>query len=153
MLDRYLAEFAWQNQQRHHLSVTYVAVADPIRLVLGYVTVAAGEASPDVRSATPTPTSFVGQPPIMRIGWLGVDRRFQGQGLGRALLVHAIDVAGRQRSLSGCTAVLIEALPDAVEFYKSVNFVPVGLREGGSAVRPRLVPMVLHTGKVDRFLS
>lgn len=152
LLDRYLTDFAWQNQQRHRLSVTYVAVVEPTRSVLGYVAVSAGEVSPDARSSVPVPASFAGHPPALRIGWLAVDRRFQRQGLGRALLAHAIDVAGKQRSLSGCAAVLIEALPGTVEFYQSVDFTPVELKEGGSAVRPRLVPMVLHSGKVDRFL-
>ncbi len=38
-LDRYLHQFAGQNQFRHHLGVTYVAVED--RAILGFATVAA----------------------------------------------------------------------------------------------------------------
>lgn len=39
-LDTFLERHAWQNQQRHHLGVTYIAVDDASRRVVGYFTAA-----------------------------------------------------------------------------------------------------------------
>lgn len=150
--DRYLADFAWQNQHRHHLAVTYVATDELTRSVLAYITVSASEARSDVRARI-APRSFGGSVPALRIGCLAVDRRFQRRGLGTALLAHALKVALVQAAASGCAAVLVEAIPDAVSYYERFGFRTVGVIEGASAVRPRLIPMVLPFGRIAGTLS
>src|SRR5690242_20329299 len=83
-LDRFFARYAGQNQFRHHIGTTYVAVEGG--LVVGYATVAAaqieGEDIPlSVRRQLP------GYPlPVLRLARLAVDGIAQKRGVGRALL-------------------------------------------------------------------
>lgn len=150
--DRFIREFAWQNQERHHLGVTYVAVDDATRGVLGFVTLVAGEITPDLRAASGAPRAFGGRIPALRIGCLAVDRRVQGRGLGRELLAHAVAVALHQSATVGCAALAVDAHPDAVAFYRRVGFRAVGLLEGASGARPRPVPMVMPLGLARQAL-
>ena len=150
--DRYVREFAWQNQQRHHLAVTYVAVDDLTHGVLGYVTVSASEVMSDARGGV-APRSFGGSVPALRIGCLAVDRRAQGHGLGTALLTHALKVALAQAVLSGCAAVLVEATPGAEGYYERFGFTPIAAIEGASAVRPRPTPMLLPIAQAAAALT
>ena len=141
--DRFIREFAWQNQERYRLDVTYVAVDGRTRVVMGYVTLVAAELSPDLRGRVPVPASFRGRIPTLRIGCIAVDRRFQGRGLGRELLIHAMRIAVIQAGLSGCAGIVLDAYPDVVPFYERHRFERAGLIEGQSGVRPRLIPMFL----------
>jgi ribosomal protein S18 acetylase RimI-like enzyme len=151
--DRYIREFAWQNQERHALGVTYVAVEDGTRCVCGYVTLAAAELTADERAATSVPRAFGGRVPAMRIGCIAVDRRFQGRGLGRELLLHALRIALLQAGLVGCVGVVVDARSEAVQFYERLRFEPVGLIEGAASVRPRPVPMLLTLQDFERALG
>ena len=140
-LDRFFHQFAGQNQFRHHLGVTYVAV-DGGR-VLGFATVAAAHVEID---GLP---SGLGKKlpryplPVLRLGRLGIDQSVQGQGLGvellRFVLVLALDMAHDY----GCVGVMVDAKPNAVTFYARYGFVPVDAVEGQSEARPAPTPMFL----------
>jgi len=151
--DRFIREFAWQNQERYRLSVTYVAVDDRTRVVLGYVTLVGAEISPDLRGALPTPASFRGRIPLLRVGCIAVDRRAQGRGLGRELLVHAMRIALAQAKTVGCAGIVLDAHPAAVPFYERHRFRVISALEGQPAARPRLVTMFLATSRIERLLG
>ena len=69
--------------------------------------------------------------PVLRLGRLGVDRRAQGLGIGKALLRHVLDLAVEQRDRLGCVGVVSDAKGEAVGFYEALGFVPLeGVREG-----------------------
>ena len=79
-LDRFFHQFAGQNQFRHHLGVTYVAVED--QRVLGFATVAAAHVEIDglpIGARKRLPRYPL---PVLRLARLGVDQPAQGQGLG-----------------------------------------------------------------------
>ncbi len=62
--------------------------------------------------------------PVMVLGRLAVDRRFQGQGLGRALLRDAILRALRAGEIAGVRALLAHAKDErARAFYERSGFV------------------------------
>lgn len=151
--DRFIREFAWQNQERYRLDVTYVAVEESTRAVLGYVTLVAAELSPDLRGAIPVPASFRGRVPALRVGCIAVDRRVQGRGLGRELLAHAMRIAVVQAGLSGCAGIVVDAHPAVVSFYERHRFETAALIEGQSRSRPRLVTMFLALSDVLDALS
>ena len=83
-LDRFFHQYAGQNQFRHHLGVTYVAVDQ--RRVLGYATVAPRhidiEDLPD-RERRKLPRYPV---PVLGLARLAVDTSARGAGLGAQLL-------------------------------------------------------------------
>ena len=145
-LDRFFQAYAGQNQFRHHIGTTYVAVQG--REVCGYLTVAAGSLEIDDLPAAARRRLPSYPLPILRIARLAVDAAFQGSGVGRELLRFALGLAGRMRTDYGCVGVVVDAKPPAVPFYRRFGFVPLELSEGLSEVRPAPVAMFLSTREI-----
>ncbi len=143
-LDLFFHRYAGQNQFRHHVGVSYVAIeADRI---VGFVTVSAGsldaEDLPSGRKMPPYPL------PFLRVARLAVDSRTRGGGVGGLLLRFAIELAERMRDEYGCVGVLVDAKEGAVEFYRRYGFIPVEAVEGASGQRPEPTMMFLPLGAV-----
>jgi predicted N-acetyltransferase YhbS len=145
-LDLYFKRFAGQNQFRHHIGVTYVAVDGAV--LLGFVTVSpatiCADDLPDGRRMPWYPV------PVLRVARLAVDERAQGRGVGSGLLRFAIELAERQRDEVGCVGVLVDAKPGAEEFYGEFGFVAAPALAGTAAIVPRTTPMYLPLGAVPR---
>ena len=140
-LDRFFHRFAGQNQFKHYVGVTYVAIDGGS--ILGFVTVAPGQIEID---ALP-PTSRKALPryplPVLRLARLAVDESARAQGLGRLLLRFVLNLAVRMSKDYGCVGVVVDAKPGATEFYAKLGFVPVDAIEGRSDARPQPIPMFL----------
>lgn len=124
-LDDFLRSLVGQYEKRR-LGRTYVAVRRGDDVVAGYYTLASGAVSfaklPPA-SARKLPRHPV---PVVLLARLAVDRKAQGRGLGRELLVDALhrclDLSGRL----GIRAVEVEALDaDAKRFYERYGFAPL----------------------------
>ena len=108
-----------QNQQSG-ASSTYV-VLDKTR-VAGYYSLAAGsvarETTPGrVRRNAPDPV------PVVVLGRLAIDKDYQGEGLGRALLRDAILRILQAADIIGVRAILVHALfEQARRFYEECGF-------------------------------
>ena len=91
-LDEFLRRYARQNQDKG-LGRTYVATRETSPQVLGYFTIRSGSVAFD--DLPPTEQRKLPQYPIpvVHIGRLAVDRRAQGRGLGKILLVEALQKA------------------------------------------------------------
>ncbi len=144
-LNLYFHQYAGQNQFRHHVGVSYVAVAD--QNVLGFATV-----TPATLDATGLPGKRLPNFPIpvLRIARLAVDRRFKREGVGKALLRFCFSLAWQMQREYGCVGVLVDAKPDAAPFYSRLGFEEVELVAGGSHVRPRPTPMYLPLGSIPK---
>ena len=109
-LDRFFRKYAGQNQFRHYLGVTYVAVEDS--RVLGFATVAPGQLDVEELPAA-TRRKMARYPlPILRLARLAVDQSAQSRGLGTQLLRFVCRLAGKEdggrlrlrRDRRGCQA-------------------------------------------------
>lgn len=60
--------------------------------------------------------------PAMKVGQLGVDRRFAGQGLGRYLLGFVVQLAIQFRSVFVCRYVTLDAEPHLIGWYERQGF-------------------------------
>jgi GNAT superfamily N-acetyltransferase len=140
--------YAGQNQFRHHVGTTYVAVE--AERILGFVTVSPGSLDagdlPSGRKMPPYPV------PILRLARLAVDGSARGRGLGRALLRFAIELAERLMGDFGCVGMVVDAKP-AAEFYERFGFTPIDAVEGATAQRPEPTTMFLSLGSVPRKRS
>lgn len=150
-LDRFLHQFAGQNQFRHHLGVTYVAV-DGGRL-LGYATVAAAHLEIDGVPAAARRKLPAYPLPVLRLARLGVDASAQGQGIGLELLRVVLTLAAAMADDYGCVGVVVDAKPDAVPFYAKYGFEAVEAVEGASDARPAPTPMFLAIKPIRRALA
>lgn len=145
-LDSFLERYAWQNQARYRLGVTYVAVDDASRRVLGYFTLSAASVSAE-ESSVRAPGGY-DEVPCIRIARLAVDERVRGVGLGSELVRAALTIALGESERVGCAGVIVDALPEAVGFYERFGFTPMGVQAGAGAVRPRRTLMWLGIGTV-----
>jgi GNAT superfamily N-acetyltransferase len=145
-LERFFQAYAGQNQFRHHIGTTYVAVEG--REVCGFVTVAAGSLEIDDLPA-PARRKLPAYPlPVLRVARLAVDLAFQGSGIGRELLRFALGLALQMRTDYGCVGVVVDAKPAAVPFYRRFGFVPLEAIEGLSEARPAPVAMFLSAREI-----
>ena len=140
-LDRFLQQFAGQNQFKHHLGVTYVAADD--RAILGYVTVSPGHLVIEELPAAQRKKLPRYPLPVLRLARLAVDGTATGQGLGTLLLRFVLDLAVRMADELGCVGVVVDAKPGAIEFYARYGFVAVEAVEGGADARPAPTAMFL----------
>jgi GNAT superfamily N-acetyltransferase len=140
-LDRFFRQFAGQNQFKHHIGVTYVAVDD--RRILGFATIAPGHI--EIEDLPPTARKKLPQYPlpIVRLARLAVDESARGQGLGAQLLRFVLMLAIRMASEFGCVGVVVDAKPDAVDFYVKYGFIAIHAVEGLSDARPQPATMFL----------
>lgn len=143
-LDVYFHRYAGQNQFRHHLGVSYVAVED--ERILGFATVSPGsldaEELPSGQRPPPYPV------PILRVARLAVDEAARGRGLGDALLRFCIELAEQMMEEFGCVGLVVDAKPDAVAFYRRYGFLILDVVEGATEQKPEPTPMFLPLGAV-----
>jgi predicted N-acetyltransferase YhbS len=140
-LDLFFHRYAGQNQFRHHLGVTYVAV-EGVR-VLGFATVAPRhvdiEDLPErVRKNLPRYPV-----PVLGLARLAVDESAQSMGIGGRLLRFVLELAVKMADEVGCAGVVVDAKPGAVDFYAKYGFTRFEPLEGQSEARPRPTAMWL----------
>lgn len=140
-LDTFFQRYAGQNQFRYNIGVTYVAVEEAT--ICGYVTIATG--SIEAESLLPSSKLPRTYPlPILRLGRLAVDQRYQGQGVGKFLLQHVLLLALQQRDTVGCVGIVVDAKPEAIAFYQRYGFQHLGeVVEGQMSGYPAPTPMFL----------
>ena len=140
-LDRFFAKYAGQNQFRHHTGTTYVAVE--AERILGYATVAAGNIEGDALPMS-TRRALPRYPlPVLRLARLAVDVTAQNRGAGKALLHHVFLLALQMSQAYGCIGIVVDAKPDAVDYYARFGFSPLEISEGELESRPKPTPMFL----------
>lgn len=150
-LDRFFQRFAGQNQFRHHIGTTYVAV-DAER-ILGFATMAPAEI--EVRTLPGDAQRHLpGYPlPVLRLARLAVDRQAQGRGIGLALLKTVFGLAKRMAAELGCVGVVVDAKADAVPFYARYGFRVIDVLGGQLGDRPQPLPMFLPLGSIPDAIA
>ena len=63
--------------------------------------------------------------PVVKLSMLGVDRQFQGKGIGKRLIRDVFLKSVKISELAGCAGVYLLAEKDAVAFYRSLGFVKI----------------------------
>jgi GNAT superfamily N-acetyltransferase len=143
-LDRFFNRFAGQNQFRHHIGVTYVAVE--ACTILGFATVAAAQID-----AVSLPADVVsGLPryplPILRLARLAVSDGAKGRGVGQTLLRFVFDLAATTATQIGCVGIVVDAKVSAVAFYEKLGFRALPTLAGELGDRPMPTSMFLALG-------
>jgi GNAT superfamily N-acetyltransferase len=121
-LNDFLQKHAKQNATKG-LSVTYVAVGQDSKTILAYYSISSGQ----VACAALPEEERLRLPrypiPVIRIGKLETDLKFQCKGIGRIMLVDALSKAAFLSTELGVYAVEVDALtPKAKEFYCKLGF-------------------------------
>src|SRR5579862_9506772 len=132
-LNNYLNKYAWVNQDKSSIGVTYVAVDEAApHAVLGYFTIAMSSVP---RQAFPQKYVRCLPPydlPLILSARLGVDQRFAGKGIGHALISEAFRISLRVSAEVGCRCVITGAYRDRIRWYARYGFIPIeGAAAGG----------------------
>ena len=123
-LNDFIKLYALQQQKRNQ-NKSYVACTEA-QQVIGFYSLNVGaisfeEMPPDMQKRLaryPVPTLYVGR--------FAVDSRFQGQGLGKILLSHALHRVCDIAAIAGVVVVAVDAKnTQAAQFYQSVDFRPL----------------------------
>jgi GNAT superfamily N-acetyltransferase len=139
-LNEWLVRRALKNEA-NGASRTYVVCVD--NSVVGYYSLANGAIDRDL-APKPMKRNMPDPIPVMVLGRLAVDRRFQGQKIGRALLGDAILRVLSAAEIVGIKAILVHAISeDAKQFYRCSGFLE-------SPVTPMTLCLVLETARQGR---
>lgn len=140
-LDRFFARYAGQNQFRHHIGTTYVAVEG--EAILGFMTVSPSQIEIDDLPAASRKRLPRYPLPVLRLARLAVTEVAQGRGIGLVLLRAALRLTREMSEKLGCVGMIVDAKPEAVAFYRRYGFEPLEAVEGALGDRPEPVPMFL----------
>ena len=147
-LDRFFQNYAGQNQFRHHIGTTYVAVdGDGI---LGFATVAPSEIEVERLPSSRRKRLPRYPMPVLRLARLAVDARAQGRGVGGTLLKAVFVLARTMANDYGCAGVVVDAKPEAIAFYQRYGFIEFPILAGQLGDRPEPRPMFLELGAIPK---
>lgn len=147
-LDRFFRRFAGQNQFRHHIGATYIAVEG--EHILGFATVAAGNIEIEDLPKTRKRKLPHYPLPVLRLARLAVEQSAQGRGVGKLLLRAVFQISRDMAEAVGCVGVVVDAKPDAVAFYERYGFASFEVVEGALGSRPEPLPMFLPLGSIPK---
>ncbi len=150
-LDRFFVRYAGQNQFRHHIGTTYVAVEDDI--IKGFVTVSSS--SIEVDNLPPASKKrFPQYPlPVIRLARLAVAESERSRGIGLYLLRSVFYLAYEMSKKVGCIGIVVDAKPDSVDFYTRYGFEKIEVLQGVLADRPEPVLMFLPLSVISLSIS
>ncbi len=137
VLNEWLKKRALRNESAG-ASRSYVVCVDDT--VVGYYCLAAGavtrEAAPArLRRNMPEPI------PVIVLGRLAIDARYQGQGLGRSLLRDAVVRVLQAAGIAGIKAILVHAISEeAKNFYLAKGFIE-------SPIAPMTLCLILESAR------
>ena len=121
-LNRYLLRYAAQNQQAGSAQ-TYVGLVG--ETVVGYHTLAVGHVTREEAPERLTKGLARHPVPIMLLARLAVDHRWQGQGIGKALLRDAMQRTLQAADIAGIRALAVHAKDEAARnFYQKFDLLP-----------------------------
>lgn len=150
-LDRFFLRYAGQNQFRHHIGTTYVAVDTDI--IKGFVTVSASTIEVDDLSSAQK-KRFPQYPlPVLRLARLAVSKPDRNIGVGLTLLRSVFYLACEMSEKVGCIGVVVDAKPDAVDFYTRYGFEKLEVLQGNLADRPEPIPMFITLGGIPEDVN
>lgn len=109
---------AWPEQQ-DGFSVTYLAHLHGV--AVGFMTVAMDSIPLQTREKPRSDIKFV-EFPAVKIVQLAVHERWEGRGIGRAIVALGAALALRLSHQIGCRYLTVDAKPDVVDWYRSQEF-------------------------------
>ncbi len=121
-LNRYLVRYAWQNQQAG-AAQTYVGIVGEI--IVGYYALVVASVALTDAPERMTKGQARHPVPVMLLARLATDQRWQGKGVGKALLRDAMQRTLQAAEIAGIRALAVHAKDEeARSFYAHFNFVP-----------------------------
>jgi ribosomal protein S18 acetylase RimI-like enzyme len=103
---------------KKHLSQAYILLSKDE--IVGFYTLDTFSISRDIFEDRPS-----GMPPVIpviKLGMLGVSKKYQGVGIGKRLLRDAMLKVIQISNIAGCAGIYLLSEKSAIEFYKNLGF-------------------------------
>lgn len=140
----FLQKTALQNA-RQKTSVTWIAVQEESTAILGYVTLSMGKVEFEHVDESITKKLPKHPIPVLHVGKLAVDQRYQGKQVGALLLRFAAEQAVLLSKRVGCFAIELQAdHEDLVAFY---------LRNGFRQLKPGSLRLYQSVVNIEKAMS
>lgn len=149
-LDRFFSRFAGQNQFRNHLGTTYVAV-DEDDTIVGFATVSASQIEVQDLPVAKTKRLPNYPLPVLRLARFATREEFHCSGVGSILLRAVFVLAHQMAKDYGCVGVLVDAKPEAVDYYKRFGFFELSTLRGELGDRPAPTILFLELGAIPKI--
>ena len=121
-LNEYLQHIANQDQKR---GLTRVYVLAEQQQIIGYYSICAHSVPTDQLPAHRKLGTYQ-EAPFLLLGRLAVDKRYQGQGYGDALIFHAFTITKDAAEKIGTLGIIVDAKDEnAACFYEKFGFKPL----------------------------
>jgi len=121
-LNQYLQHIANQDQKR---GLTRVYVLAEQTTIIGYYSICAHSVPTDQLLAHRKLGTYQ-EAPFLLLGRLAVDKRYQGQGYGDALIFHAFSITKDAAEKIGTLGIIVDAKDEkAACFYEKFGFKPL----------------------------
>ncbi len=118
-LNEYLQHIANQDQKR---GLTRVYVLAEQQQIIGYYSICAHSVPTDQLPTHRKPGTYQ-EAPFLLLGRLAVDKRYQGQGYGDALIFHAFSITKDAAEKIGTLGIIVDAKDEtAACFYEKFGF-------------------------------
>jgi GNAT superfamily N-acetyltransferase len=108
---------------KKHFSQAYVLLENDT--FVGFYTLDTFSIARDTFDKEDRPSSLPPVVSVVKLGMLGVDKKMQGQGIGKRLLRDAMLKVAHISEVAGCTGLYLLAEVEAIEFYKTLGFKPL----------------------------
>ncbi|MBA3025723.1 MAG: GNAT family N-acetyltransferase [Sulfurimonas sp.] len=132
-LKKYIKQFAFSHQQQG-LFKTYFFVDDSDRYI-GYVSVSVATLErTKIEDEIDISPSMKYSIPALKITRLCTFDGNCGSGIGSTLVTFVNLLAIIQQSTTGCRALIVDSKPEAVEFYKKLDFVKVAKEDDSDTI-------------------
>lgn len=118
-IDDYFKTRAGQESKKY-LAKCFVAVSTTDNSIVGFYTLSAGSVPLDLLPQTVAKNIRYHDVPVILLGRIGVDRRFQGQGIGTELLLDACEHA--MNAPIGAIGVVLDAKETVKNWYLERDF-------------------------------
>ena len=146
-LNIFFKKFASQNQYKHYIGSTYVAVLE--NTIIGFVTISASSIKIDdyenIKQKLPKYPL-----PVLRLSRLAIDKNFQNKGVGKELLKFVLQLSLEQKEKFGSIGVVLDAKNDSVSFYEQFGFEIIAIVKGNLDIRPYPKVMFLSTKTIEK---
>lgn len=125
LLDRYFKQQAKQDVKRK-LSACFVYENADIKDIIGYYTLSSASITQEIipqeyKKRLPRSYSSI---PVILLGRIAIDKKSQGTGVGKLLLIDALNRCYYASQTLGCYAVVVDPIDaNAAKFYKRFGFV------------------------------
>lgn len=146
-LNQFLKQYAKQNQFKHYIGTTYVAILDGD--IVGYISVSSSSIRIEALSKVVHKKLPQYPLPILRLTRLAVDVHYRNKGIAKALLRWGLQLTLKQKEQFGCFGLVVDAKNESIGFYEQFGFKAFDIKGGSLDIRPYAQSMFLATKTIE----